>query len=418
MAATVRQCAVLVGGLGTRLGDLTAATPKPLLPCGDRPFLAWLLRELVRFGVDDVVLLTGHLSETVQAALPSIAATLPKPVRIACAVEPPGAGTGGALFHAHDRLAERFRLCNGDSWFDCNLAGLLADAAREPAAVVGRMTLNRLADASRYGVVQTDGDRVTEFRERPQPSGTTAVQPGTINAGITLFNRSVLNDVSPSCSLERDVMPRLAARGALRGTVGRGGGQYFIDIGVPADLARAQTELPARLRRRALFLDRDGVINIDHGWVGARERFTFVPGALDAIRMAVNAGFHVFVVTNQSGIARGLYDEAQFASLCAWMDDEIHAAGGTVDDLRFCPYHPEASVAAYRQTSDWRKPAPGMILDLLARWEVEPATSLLIGDQPSDLAAAASAGVPGHLFPGGNLADFVRPLLCRNAGPP
>ncbi len=301
MPATIRQCAVLVGGLGTRLGELTATTPKPMLTCGDRPFLAWLLRELIRFGVEDVLLLTGYKSQAVEAALPELRSALPKPIRITCATEPPGAGTGGALFHARDRLAERFLLCNGDSWLDFNLARLLADAARDSAEVVGRMTLHRRDDASRYGVVRTDGDRVTAFRERPEPG-----QAGTINAGIYVFDRRVLDDVAPVCSLERDVMPKLAARGMLRGTVGgQGGATYFIDIGIPADLARAQTELPARLHRRALFLDRDGVINLDHGWVGTRERFAFVPGALDAIRMAADAGFHVFVVTNQSGIARG-----------------------------------------------------------------------------------------------------------------
>ena len=83
--------------------------------------------------------------------------------------------------------------------------------------------------------------------------------------------------------------------------------------------------MPARIRRRALFLDRDGVINHDHGWVGTRERFSFVAGAREAIRAATDAGWHVFVVTNQSGIARGLYDEAQFAALCGWMLDEIRA---------------------------------------------------------------------------------------------
>ena len=394
---------MLVGGLGTRLGALAAATPKPLLHCGDRPFLAWLLREFCRFGVDDVVLLTGHLSEAVEAAVPAITAGLPKSMRVTCVREPRPAGTGGALFHARERLAERFLLCNGDSWLDFNLARLLADAARDPAEIVGRMVLRRLDDASRYGVVLTERDRITAFHERPE-----AGQPGTINAGIYLFDRRILDEVGPACSLERDVLPRLAARGALRGTMARG---YFIDIGIPADLARAQTELPARLRRPALFLDRDGVINVDRGWVGTRERFEFVPGALEAIAAASEAGFHVFVATNQSGIARGFYDETQFANLTAWMEDTIRAAGGTIDDLRHCPYHEEASVAAYRRASDWRKPEPGMLLDLLARWDVDPSHSLLVGDQPSDLAAASAAGISGHLFRGGDLAAFVRPLL-------
>jgi len=400
---TIRQAAILTGGLGTRLGELTAATPKPLLPCGDRPFLAWLLRELSRFGVEEIVLLTGHLGDVVEAALPAISATLPKPLRITCSREAQPAGTGGALFQAREHLAERFLLCNGDSWVDFNLARLLAAAAVDPDPVIGHIALRRLDDVSRYGVVETSGGYVTKFHER-----TGQKQPGTINAGVYVFDRKVLDVVTPVCSLERDVMPVLAERGALRSTLSDG---WFIDIGIPSDLARAQTEIPARLHRRALFLDRDGVINVDHGWVGTPDRFTFVPGALAVIRAASDAGWHVFVVTNQSGIARGLYDEAQFMALHAWMTDAIRAAGGTIDDVRYCPFHPDAPLEAYKRVSDWRKPGPGMLLDLIARWQLDPARCLLVGDQPSDMAAAAAAGIPGHLFPGGDLSEFARPLL-------
>src|SRR5208337_1047352 len=126
---TIRQCAILVGGLGTRLGSLTAATPKPMLPIGDRPFLAWLMREFVRFGVDEFLLLTGYLSAQVEARVQALADRLPCRARIVIAEEPQRAGTGGAVFHARDKLADRFLLCNGDSLFDCNLARLLADAA-------------------------------------------------------------------------------------------------------------------------------------------------------------------------------------------------------------------------------------------------------------------------------------------------
>jgi D-glycero-D-manno-heptose 1,7-bisphosphate phosphatase len=403
--ATIRQCAVLVGGLGTRLGALTANTPKPILPCGDRPFLAWLLREFVRFGVSDFLLLTGHLSAEIEKTAAAIQASLPRPATISLSEEPIRAGTGGAVFHARDRLDDRFLLCNGDSLFDCNLATLLAAGAQDPADVIGRLVLRQLDDASRYGVVQVDGGRITAFRERPPP-GTA----GTINGGIYLFDRRLIDHLRPACSLEADVLPALAAAGALRGTVATG---YFRDIGIPADFAAAQTEIPALLHRRALFLDRDGVINQDLGYVGSRERFHWTPGALDTIRHATATGWHVFIVTNQSGVARGHYDEPAVRSLLDWVAEEARRAGGTVDDDRYCPFHPDAPLPAYRQAHPWRKPEPGMLLDLMRAWAVDPARSIMIGDQASDMAAARAAGVAGHLFPGGNLLAFARQIMDK-----
>ena len=397
---TVRQCAVLVGGLGTRLGALTQDTPKPLLPCGDRPFLAWLLRELIRFGVEEFVLLASHLADQVTARVDQLAAVLPHTVRLIVSCEPTRAGTGGAVFHARALLAEQFLLCNGDSLFDANLARLLAAGGADD---VGIMLLRHTDDASRYGVVALDGDRVSALSDRPAPGS-----GGLINAGICRFDRRLIDVLSSSCSLERDILPRLAARRALRGVVAEG---YFCDIGVPADYARAQREIPHVLRRRALFLDRDGVINVDHGYVGSRDRFEWMPGAREAIRAATDAGWHVFVITNQSGVARGHYDEAAVAALHDWMTDEVRRDGGTIDDIRFCPYHPDAAVPAYRRVSDWRKPAPGMLLDLMGAWKLDPARCVLIGDQATDMAAAAAAGIEGIRFPGGNLADFVQPIL-------
>ena len=397
--ATIRQCAVLAGGLGTRLGALAADRPKPLLRCGDRPFLAWLLREFCRYGVDEFLLLAGHLSAEVERSLDALAAALPRHVRLNLSIEPAPAGTGGALWHARERLDEKFLLVNGDSLLDANLARLLADAAGDGPDVLGRLALYSLADASRSGVVTTVGERVTAFRERPAPGAA-----GSINAGVYVLRRAIVDHLAPTCSLERDVLPKLAEIGALRGTDLPG---WFIDIGVPADYARAGTEIPARLRRPALFLDRDGVLNVDHGWVSTRERFEWMPGAIEAVRRAVARGWHVFVVTNQSGVARGFYDEAAVRALMEWMAGELRAAGGTLDDWRYCPFHPQAALAAYRRDSDWRKPAPGMLLDLIRAWELDPSRAVMIGDNDSDMRAAEAAGVRPLRFPGGDVAAFA-----------
>jgi D-glycero-D-manno-heptose 1,7-bisphosphate phosphatase len=129
------------------------------------------------------------------------------------------------------------------------------------------------------------------------------------------------------------------------------------------------------------------------------------------VALACDHGWHVFVVTNQAGVARGLYGVPEVDRLLAWLADELRRAGGTLDDVRYCPYHTEAQVDAYRRDSDWRKPAPGMILDLLKTWELDARRCIMIGDKDTDMQAAAAAGVAGYLFPGGNLLEFVRPLL-------
>jgi D-glycero-D-manno-heptose 1,7-bisphosphate phosphatase len=284
---------------------------------------------------------------------------------------------------------------------------LLAAAAADGPDVVGRMLLRAVPDASRAGVVTIDGDRVVTFRERP-PSGT----PGIINAGVYLCRHGLVDSLRPVCSLEADILPAEAAAGRLRGTLGEG---YFRDIGVPEDFDLADNELRELRGRRALFLDRDGVINLDHGHVGSRERFDWMPGALDAINYATSTGWHVFIVTNQSGVARGHYDAATVTELLAWIADEARRHGGTIDDARFCPFHPDATVPAFRAVSDWRKPAAGMLLDLIRAWELDPARCVMVGDQPTDMRAAAAAGIAGELFPGGNLLSFLRPILDKTA---
>ncbi|QPF82943.1 HAD family hydrolase [Bradyrhizobium genosp. L] len=168
---------------------------------------------------------------------------------------------------------------------------------------------------------------------------------------------------------------------------------------------------PDRAKRPAVFFDRDGVLNHDIGYLFETHRLVWIDGAREAVKAVNDMGYFAFVVTNQSGIARGLYKEVHVELLHNWMAAELAGIGAHIDAFEYCPFHPDGIVERYRQISPRRKPAPGMINDLLQRFPVDVERSFLVGDQPTDLEAARAAGLKGHLFAGPNLERFVRPLL-------
>jgi D-glycero-D-manno-heptose 1,7-bisphosphate phosphatase len=151
------------------------------------------------------------------------------------------------------------------------------------------------------------------------------------------------------------------------------------------------------MSRRAAFIDRDGVLNEERAFVHRREDFALLPGAVAALRLLEAAGYLLVVVTNQSGIARGIYSEADYLALTEHMRAELAAAGVSLDAVEYCPHLPDAPLERYRLDCDCRKPRPGMLLRAAQALDIAPGASFLVGDRLSDLEAGRAAGI-GRCF--------------------
>jgi NDP-sugar pyrophosphorylase family protein len=229
MARKVRQAVVLVGGKGTRLGGLTAHTPKPLLPVAGVPFLDWVMGLLDAEGITDVVLAGGFQGGVLRDWLGQRKAQ----ATVRTFIEDEPLGTGGALPKVADWLDDVFFVLNGDTLLDVPLQALGARLIESGA--VGAVALRHIEDVARYGSVELDGDRVVSFGEKSTDG------PGWINGGVYALRRGAIDRLGSPSSLERDLFPVLAESGDLVGLRCDG---FFIDIGLPETYAAAQRSVP------------------------------------------------------------------------------------------------------------------------------------------------------------------------------
>ncbi|WP_308910064.1 HAD-IIIA family hydrolase [Pseudokordiimonas caeni] len=388
----MRQAVILVGGQGSRLGELTEGRPKPFVDVNGEPFINRLLHQLQSIGIREVLLLGG-----VNAAWVDDHFVNPCPsLRIDLHVEQTPQGTGGCLRQVADRLDARFLLMNGDSILASNLASLFPELDGHVAVA---MALRNVADAGRYGRVQIENGWVQRFDEKTE-SG-----QGIVNAGIYACERDLLIPRIPGpASLENDILPRLVEDGLVKGIRYDG---YFLDIGLPDTLRRAREELDRCLRQPAVIFDRDNTLVEDHGYTWKVEDLKWLPGAVDAIRKINDGDRRVFVATNQAGIAKGHYRQDDMHRFHAAMQAALHEAGAHIDGFFFCPHHPEGVVPHLAVPCDCRKPGTGMLQQMSTAFDLDLAGSVIVGDKLTDVECGLAFGIRGLRFDGGNLLEFL-----------
>lgn len=396
----MKQAVILVGGKGTRLGALAGDRPKPFVDVGGKPFIDHLIAHAKCQGVERILLLAGHgaswIADHYECSVPGVEVDL--------CVEDRPMGTAGALLAAKGKLDEMFFMLNGDSILNGNWTALFPLIAPDVAVVLGTRAV---ADTGRYGRILCDGVRVTDFSEKAG-SG-----PGDINAGIYLVRRDSMLAVlggpaSMPASMEEDILPQLAAAGQVCAAAIGG---YFIDIGLPETLREARGGLAEKLRRPAVFFDRDGTLVKDEGYTHKVEDLVWLPGAVEAIRQLNDKGVAVFVVTNQAGIARGFYGEADMQKFHAAMQQSLFQKGAHIDGFYHCPHHPEGSISDLTKVCGCRKPATGMLEKAFAEHTLDTSCSVMIGDMDTDTACGEAFGIGALRYDGGSMLH-----VCKQAG--
>lgn len=383
-----REAIVLAGGFGTRLAHVVPDVCKPMAPVAGRPFLRFIMDQLAAAGFDRVVVADGYRREQIEGFFGHAY----RGMAIEYSPEETPLLTGGAVKKALDSCqSDWVFVLNGDTWLDVDFESMEAAAANVPNSISAVIAVKRMRDFERYGTVDVDTDgALTAFREK-RPC-----EEGLINAGVYLLRRHALDVMPEKFSLESDYFERVVGEGALRAVECPGG---FIDIGVPEDYELAQTMLAplARSWKLAMF-DRDGTINVDTGHLHEPEKLELIPSTVDIMRgYSDDPDFKVVVVTNQAGIAKGLYTEADMRRLHRYMEDELEKLGVCVDAWYFCPHHPD-----YTGPCECRKPAPGMLLAAMRDFDARPSDCAMYGDAATDKEAAEVANVVFHYVKGNN----------------
>ena len=372
---------ILAGGLGTRLRTVVNDVPKPMAKIDGTPFLEILLDNMLHYGATEFILCVSYMREKISSYFGDSYKGCP----IRYSIEEKPLGTGGAIKQAFDLFGlDKAVVINGDSFIKMDYA----DFYKKNSSQILSIALKYMEDASRYGLVETQGEYILRFNEKSAEA-----KSGLINAGIYLINKSLWQYAPGEVkfSFEKDILEKHI--GTLHATYYQTE-DYFIDIGVPESYAQANKELKQVIgfKNKALFLDRDGVINVDKHHVYKIEDCEFIDGIFDKCRQAKSKGYKLIVVTNQAGIAKGIYTEEDYFKFRDYVHAEFEKQGCPIDAEYYCPYHIEG-FGKYKKDSEDRKPNPGMILKAAKDFNIDLSQSILIGDKESDIEAGKRAGV-------------------------
>jgi histidinol-phosphate phosphatase family protein len=415
----ISQAVILCGGKGTRLGALVSDIPKPMLPIAGIPLLDRTLQLLKRHGISDVILAAGHKADVIRQHYERGF----DGITVSVYVEAEPRGTAGAVRMLAEQLDDDFLLVYGDVFLDFDIGALARDHEANTAA--GTLLVRPSDHPWDSDLVVADDDGlVTRFLNKHRPQG---LYKNLANAAIYALSKRIVEFIPEhgSSDFVKEVFPAALEHGVQLRTHLLEPGGFVKDMGTPERLAKVEEYLrwqglktQARAQRgpiATVFLDRDGVLNIDKDLVKSPTEVELLPGAAEGLRLLNEAGLKTIIVTNQPVVARGLCTLEGLDAIHARLRDLLAQHHARFDALYYCPHHPEThhseGVMELRRACDCRKPAIGMIMHAAEELSLDLGRAVMVGDSSVDIETGVNAGIRTILLTtgAGRVDEATRP---------
>lgn len=387
---------IMAGGKGTRIAQVNATVPKPMIPIEGKPILEYQIETLKKQGYTDIILIVGHMGNVIQKYFGDGSAF---GVQISYIVEEQPLGTAGALYFLKDEIQNDFLLLNGDIIFDVDIQKFLEYHCNQRTAA----TILTHPNSHPYDsgiIIADDKNRVTNWLHKEDER---LWYKNRVNAGLHMFSPRIFESFheAKKCDLDRDVLKPLIKEGELSVYDSP---EYIKDMGTPDRYYAVIEDIKSgkvsaknlKNKQKAIFLDRDGTINKYVGFLTDINEFELLDGVTEAIKMINESGYLAIVVTNQPVIARGEVSVEELQEIHNKMETLLGQAGAYIDDIFYCPHHPhkgyEGERPEYKIECECRKPKPGMLLAAAEKYNIDLSESWMIGDGENDIEAGKNAG--------------------------
>ena len=368
---------ILAGGKGSRIKQYLKGLPKPMSRFNNKYFIEYIIQKYSKYNFNKIYILTGYRSNNIFINFHKKVYNF---IEIECLREKKLLGTAGALYKLKKKKVKDFILVNGDTIFDINLNDLIKSTKKN---TLGSIAL--IKNISNKKNKKLNNLKIYKKNLSYEKYGE------LMNGGIYYFKENIFDYIkNKNSSLESEILPNLINKKIISGKEFNG---FFFDIGTPKNFQKADKILFKNFYKPAVFLDRDGVINFDKGYVHKKRDFKFRPGVLKGLKLLCQNNYYIFIITNQAGIGKKIFTLKNFIDLHLFIKEKLQNKNIFIDDVSFSPFHPDAKIKKYKKNSLTRKPGNLMIEKIKKQWHINLSKSFMIGDQISDQICAKKSSL-------------------------